>query len=775
MSTQRPQGLTYLPTDVVQLIAKFLLPYDVLALSKTCRVLKPILLERSVWLQIAESVSQSRPLPYTAAQALDLPIKDLILSCLRAQRIARCWAGPVIRPRSQPVKISFPDYRVVSYFTFLPGSHHLMIYDMYNVMSCWTTKGEHLKSWRVAHGAKLTRWKPCDESENNYDYNRRMQAVEIMIEFPGRSRPTRCEIILLVYSGGYAKFEPVASFRVPGIYEPFSAMTQDELRGTLVGIPSNVTRDHVGIYLTDRNTDKAICIDTELPLVFDCVPQALLSSSHMVLYWETLSGAHYVSYEISVLRDAIAYGGRSQDDPSLSWPVTILPSDRRDVPFVTVRANGAQSSGVECEDCGAPMTELPSTDLSRNRDAYPVIIPKWTTLREDLRRHRTRSVLTLSRRPPPSSVGAYTGQPAAHVIQDHQAHAAAMVALQVQAMQTLGLMGPGGGLGLHLGDAVPNANQAAAPAQPAPPHNLPNQPHPHVHVHPPHGHGNAYHHFPPPPPRTTITHHYFDYCGAGSGPSTLTRTVIAEVTLRRPQSLRLPIPAVLHMDHMHDNEAENEGFGVEHFGGIGDMEGFQDENEDDEDDEPGALHFIDPDDGGPGALHFIDPDDDPGELGEAIGALQNGVDGLQLNLDDAPAPPINFAEGLVELQPLGAAAAHALADFVQDPFCGSPVMGYGGRCALWVEERPQYHRAGDREPVLRVATFPTYEPPPERFGDMRGEVYVHPELEEARGRVCTLHVPGVPLDSAYTFDLDDVRGLVGIATAYGEVWLFDCS
>ncbi|THH05476.1 hypothetical protein EW145_g4768 [Phellinidium pouzarii] len=725
---------------------------------QTCKALSTIMFERSVWLQIAESVSQSRPLPYTATQARDLSLRALILSCLRAQRVSKRWAQADVYSRKSPIRISFPDRRIFIYFTFLPGSRHVMLYDMHNILSCWTTGGEFLETMQMAEGAKLVRWKPCDESENIYDYNRQMQAVEITVEHPGRSGPIRCELILLTYSGTVAKLEQVASFQVPNVYEPFSAMTQDELRGALVGIPSfSNSRDKVGIYLTDRNTEKAVCIDTGLPLVYNCSPQALLSSSHVVLYWETLAGAHYVSYDINTLRNVLALEGRDQHDPALSWPVAILPTDERVVPFITVRADNAD--GVECSHCGAPVDIL-STDLSNNRNPYPVITPKWSTLREDLHRHRTRSVLTFSRRTVSHAFDTQNN----HNFQAQAAAAHNMLHQQEAALETadaVGLNGTYDGLGVDQGDA-------AAHGQHNP--NLPQYQlvHNQLHLHPQIHVNIIPRAVPPPLPLTTITHHYFDYPGNGSGPSVLKRTIIAEVTLRRGLLLPWPLEGgnVEHVGHAGVNDGDEdliEGFGMDDLD-IEDFGGFADAGE-------GANH----EDGFAFHLNNHQPAD-PLEFGEAIGALHHGMDGLQLNLGNHGGLPIDFAGGVVELQALGADAAQALADVVQDPVGGNPVMGYGGRCAIWIEERPRQYHANGREPVLRLATFPTYEPPREQYGESRSEVRVHPELEEGRGRVSTLHMPPyIPLENAYTFDLDDVRGVVGIVTSHGDIWLIDYS
>lgn len=121
-------------------------------------------MDRGVWLQIAENISYSWPISYSAAQARDAEAFALIRSLLRAQHIATNWARPVIHS-SKEVRIAFPDNRVINYFTFLPGSRHVLVYDMFNVISCWTVDGAPLNYYPVEEGVKLTRWKPLEEPE----------------------------------------------------------------------------------------------------------------------------------------------------------------------------------------------------------------------------------------------------------------------------------------------------------------------------------------------------------------------------------------------------------------------------------------------------------------------------------------------------------------------------------------------------------------------------------------------------------------------------------
>lgn len=119
---------------------------------------------------------------YTAAQAQDVFIGDLVEALLRAQFMAIKWARADVRSRKE-IRIAFPDNRIINYFTFLPGSRHVLIYDMHNVISCWTVKGIPLNFFRVERGAKLTRWKPLEESEIDSEYGDRAWEVEIMLEY----------------------------------------------------------------------------------------------------------------------------------------------------------------------------------------------------------------------------------------------------------------------------------------------------------------------------------------------------------------------------------------------------------------------------------------------------------------------------------------------------------------------------------------------------------------------------------------------------------------
>ena len=117
-----------------------------------------------------------------SSEAQHAELGDLVEALLRAQFIAQNWAKADIRSRSE-TRIAFPDYRIINYFTFLPGSRLVLVYDMHNIISCWTVTGMQLEAYRVETGAKLTRWKPLeDEIASGFSSESTIWTVEIMLE-----------------------------------------------------------------------------------------------------------------------------------------------------------------------------------------------------------------------------------------------------------------------------------------------------------------------------------------------------------------------------------------------------------------------------------------------------------------------------------------------------------------------------------------------------------------------------------------------------------------
>ncbi|TDL22918.1 hypothetical protein BD410DRAFT_182795 [Rickenella mellea] len=174
--------LTALPFDIVTLIANRLLPYDVLALSTTCKMFRPLMFNKSVWLHITEQMSRSRPLPFLPISTPRLPLNVLHQASLRAQRVAKKWTEDIVYPKPVLRRFSFPDRRIISYFAFLPGARHLLLFDVVGTISCWTCEGVLLDKWEAGVGSQLTRWKPSET--NGVHEWMDSQAVEIMIDHP---------------------------------------------------------------------------------------------------------------------------------------------------------------------------------------------------------------------------------------------------------------------------------------------------------------------------------------------------------------------------------------------------------------------------------------------------------------------------------------------------------------------------------------------------------------------------------------------------------------
>lgn len=605
-----------------------------------------------------------------------------------------------------------------------------------------------------------------------------------------------CSIVLLVFSATDAHFHPSSTFTVPAIYDPFSAMTQDELLGSLVIIQPAIDgrRERVGIYLTNRVSQKAVCIDTRIPP--ECMPQALLSRFHMVLYWETKRSAITYTYDMDMLRSVLATSGVAQDDPQLEAPIFIPPSEVGMIPFVTV--SGINSCALttlpyfmhnasDDEDDGegefTEDQEDENQDNGDNGDAglfiaddigmmqdgnnlewFPVIIPKWTTLREDMQRHRTRSIMTFSRFQtdfefPQLGIGfnEENVQAEIHAMNEHNLHIHHLhQLLQVGAAEAAAANGNQNDDDLaDQGDPVPGDNLINPPQDPddanlqalfqqlVENYNL----------------GDGYPPEPQSAQRTIITHHYFDYA-ASPQPPHLKRTIIAEVPLRRPQSVTIPqhrmgqgpiTPNAHLMASVHFNpntQANTQAL-------------------------PQALDALLNELGG-------DEDNADAEINGDEEAEAND-DGDDWNIPGVPAPVIHPADPET---------------FVQDPFGGSPVMGYGGRCGMWVEECPvasgsssssssnngssSEHSFNRTRSVMKLAIFPPFESSSEEFSTSTNSVGLsdihHPELDGPSCHIGELHLPpGIDLEKSYTFELDDVMGHVSVATTFGDIYVIDYS
>jgi len=547
--------------------------------------------------------------------------------------------------------------------------------------------------------------------------------------------------------------------------------------------------------------------------------------------------------------------------------------------------------------------------MMRNSDWYPIVIPKWTTMKDDLAAHWTRSVMTLSRRPPlggvhngmgpgiivigvlqPFPIPNAPGWPADGA-QDGAGNPPGpvqfglnipqivqMAAAQAQALFNAQLNNnpphaPGAAAnGVHapqvpqqqqpppptgpqaegleqegdmpdlldvLDDSDDDINMdgdedelmdddaeeedddddddlpplfPAADEFPPPDPNAPPEPPPppmpnnfgHFHVH----QGR------PPARLMTITHHYYSF--TDKDPQ-IKRTLIAEARIRQPR--HAPHVGIVGFDVVLDGPGAANmqflPFGM--AGANGGANGAANGN-------PGAVPPGAGMPGGfPGAFGFgggipgwangqpQPPAGNPvGGQGPLLGGFGLGPLFMGWNM---AAPPVGGNQpvgagggglgqngagavpGAVPVMPDGfhlqpfapppagfPENAPGLVDFAPEEFGGgTPVMGYGGRCALWVQEgdegsAPQGSRRTNRDGIVKIATFPSHalrDIPVERQTSLLDS---YTSLERVGGNLCTVHIPEcVDVENALAFDLDDVRGVVGVSNSKGEIWLVDYS
>ena len=360
---------------------------------------------------------------------------------------------------------------------------------------------------------------------------------------------------------------------------------------------------------------------------------------------------------------------------------------------------------------------------------------------------------------------------------------------------------------LPLPAPVPNPNPNAPPVPPAGPNNFAQ-----IHVH-----GNHM-----PARLMTITHHYYSYTDREP---VIKRTLIAEAKVRQPKGLDNPV-AVFDFA-LHPQPGDNGAAIVN--GAVGAGQGPA---------APGGGGFVPPPMPGAAGLNGLGPNlpfmlanivngmvagaagngaqngvfdnppvdaPQPGpQPGNAPGnqwppgwmvmnggpGIANAVQGFQ-NLFNNPAAPGGVAMPAMPMPPPDAGMEDDLEDddwnegdmmdadldvpMPPDEFgAGAPVMGYGGRCALWVEEEDSEQRPGPptqtgTEGVVKLATFPSHIP--------RSEMpTAYADLDKEGGNVCQVHLPKcVDVENALAFDLDDVRGVIGLSNNKGEIWMVDFS
>lgn len=100
------------------------------------------------------------------------------------------WSLDDIQTHPKPRRIQVTRNLLIDYFTFLPGSKHLLVYDAQGSLSCWTCDGVMLKEMKMDRGTILTRWKPKDDGglfgfgDDGDDGDDDVRVIEIMLDQP---------------------------------------------------------------------------------------------------------------------------------------------------------------------------------------------------------------------------------------------------------------------------------------------------------------------------------------------------------------------------------------------------------------------------------------------------------------------------------------------------------------------------------------------------------------------------------------------------------------
>lgn len=165
--------------------------------------------DKSLWLHVVETISRTRPAPFSPYTFANLSVDELHHFAHRCQRITERWsplpAAPVnpsvtsssgtsgtvppspaerqvIPSTHNPAKIiTFNDQRTIRYFAFLPGGKNIIVFDERNCLSCWNTDGVRLATYDTGFGSQLARWRPSEEIFDE-PHGPGTQLIEILID-----------------------------------------------------------------------------------------------------------------------------------------------------------------------------------------------------------------------------------------------------------------------------------------------------------------------------------------------------------------------------------------------------------------------------------------------------------------------------------------------------------------------------------------------------------------------------------------------------------------
>ncbi|KAF8499361.1 hypothetical protein JB92DRAFT_2982228 [Gautieria morchelliformis] len=171
-STPAAAYITVLPFDVSLELVKNLDVVDTIQLRLTCRALYELCSTSSVWMILAENMTQRRPIPLPPFRTRSsLTCSELRTAVCRAARLERNWLSSFGRLRVPPRVLHEPGRTHGDILVIIPGGRHLVTgasssrgEGIGGVLRVWDlTTGDRLASFDVRPEDVVLQWRPVEE------------------------------------------------------------------------------------------------------------------------------------------------------------------------------------------------------------------------------------------------------------------------------------------------------------------------------------------------------------------------------------------------------------------------------------------------------------------------------------------------------------------------------------------------------------------------------------------------------------------------------------
>ncbi|KAJ7160323.1 hypothetical protein C8R46DRAFT_366968 [Mycena filopes] len=154
-------SLVDLPEDILLELCRRLVVSDLVNLLSTCRVMRNLQLQRTLWLDALTRIRtvEMYPLP---------PINPSDLSLPHLQQIARRASRLILNFESEkplPVDIHTVAVGYGDEFIAIPGTHLVVVVEGLGIVSCWDVHTSRRVAYLELPGLRAQTGAPCMESE----------------------------------------------------------------------------------------------------------------------------------------------------------------------------------------------------------------------------------------------------------------------------------------------------------------------------------------------------------------------------------------------------------------------------------------------------------------------------------------------------------------------------------------------------------------------------------------------------------------------------------